>query len=99
MELQAKSREMDYSIEEGERAHVCESLRECLRGRLAGYFAQLGDEAGGDLYRLVVAEVETPLLEMTLDHTRGNLSRAAEVLGINRATLRRKLRQYGIAGC
>ena len=48
------------------------------------------------LYRLVMAEVERPLLEVALKHADGNQTRAAKVLGINRATLRKKLRQYGI---
>lgn len=78
-------------------AENSESLRDCLRARLGEYFAELGDQRGGDLHRLVLSEIEAPLLEMALEHTHGNLSHAAEILGINRATLRRKLRQYGLA--
>src|SRR5699024_11095343 len=49
-----------------------------------------------DLYRLVLEQVEKPLLEQVLDYSRGNQSRAAEVLGINRGTLRKKLRCYAL---
>lgn len=72
------------------------TLRECLRGRLFEYFLQLDGQASGDLYDLVMAEVEGPLFQMVMEHTRGNLSRAAEVLGIHRSTLRRKLSRYNL---
>ncbi len=74
-----------------------EPLRECVRDALEHYCAQLGDHVYGDLYELVMKEVEAPLLETVLSHARGNQSRAAEILGINRGTLRKKLKYYGIA--
>jgi Fis family transcriptional regulator len=43
---------------------------------------------------MVMAEVEAPLLETVMRYTRDNQSKAAELLGINRATLRKKLKQY-----
>ena len=49
-----------------------------------------------DLYELVLAEVEQPMLDMIMQHTRGNQTRAALMLGINRGTLRKKLKQYGM---
>ena len=75
-----------------------EPLRECVRDALEHYFAQIGDHPAGDLYELVMTEVEAPLLETVLRHARGNQSRAAEVLGINRGTLRKKLKHYRISG-
>jgi Fis family transcriptional regulator len=45
---------------------------------------------------MVISEVERPLFEAVLEYTRGNQSRAAAVLGINRGTLRKKLRMYGL---
>ena len=45
---------------------------------------------------MVVAEVELPLLRAVMSYTRGNQSKAAEVLGINRSTLRKKLEKYGL---
>lgn len=72
------------------------TLRECLSERLADYFADLDGHAPGDLYRLVISETEEPLLSMVLNYTRGNVSRAADILGIHRATLRKKLKMYGL---
>jgi len=45
---------------------------------------------------MVISEVEPPLLEVVLDHSGGNLTRAASMLGINRTTLRKKLKRYGL---
>ncbi len=47
-----------------------------------------------DLYRQVLEEVEIPLLEAVMQHTRGNQTKAAAILGINRTTLRHKLQRY-----
>ena len=49
-----------------------------------------------DLYQLVIGEVEKPLFKAVLRYTNGNQSEAAEILGINRGTLRKKLKQYGL---
>lgn len=60
------------------------------------YLAHLDGHRAGDLYQLVMREVEEPLLRVVLKHAAGNQSRAAGILGINRATLRRKLRDHGL---
>lgn len=61
------------------------------------YFESLnGTAPPTDLYRLVLDQVEHPLLERVLAYHRGNQSRAAEMLGINRGTLRKKLRYHGL---
>lgn len=60
------------------------------------YFHNLHGYEVTDLYRLVIAEVERPLLERVLHYAGGNQTRAAEMLGINRTTLRKKLRQHRI---
>jgi Fis family transcriptional regulator len=62
------------------------------------YFESLNGDRPGDLYDLVIGEVERPLFKAVLDYTHGNQSLAAGILGINRGTLRKKLRVYGIAG-
>ncbi len=49
-----------------------------------------------DLYELVLAEVEQPLLDMVMQYTCGNQTRAALMMGINRGTLRKKLKKYGM---
>lgn len=70
------------------RDHVAETLRI--------YFHNLGGQAPSHLYDLVLQEVEAPLLEIVMKFTRGNQTKAAVILGINRGTLRKKLRQYGL---
>jgi len=72
------------------------TLRECLAHHLDAYFDQLEGDMTGTLYKLVIAEIEPPLFEHVLRYTRGNVSRAAEMLGIHRSTLRRKLIRYGL---
>ena len=60
----------------------------------------LGDLNGSDtdnLYEIALRELEIPLFVEVLDHCDGNQSRAAAMLGIHRATLRRKLRDYGLS--
>lgn len=72
-------------------------LSHYVSASLSRYFESLnGCEPPRDLYRMVLEQVEKPLLESVLDYSRGNQSRAAEVLGINRATLRKKLRNYAL---
>ncbi len=63
---------------------------------MASYFKALNGHKPNDLYRLFLEQVEAPLLRSVLDYSKGNQSNAAEILGLNRATLRKKLRQYGI---
>ena len=63
---------------------------------LNDYFQKLNGTAPGDLYDLVLAEVERPLFRTVMAYTDGNQSRAAEILGINRGTLRKKLKTYSI---
>lgn len=71
-------------------------LRDLTEEALHGYFASLNGHRPAELYDLVLREVEEPLLRSVMDYTQGNQSRAAEVLGINRGTLRKKLRNYGL---
>lgn len=73
-----------------------QTLRECLCEHLQGYLDQLGDGVPGGLYELVISEVEIPLFENVLRHTNGNLSLAAELLGIHRSTLRRRMVRHGL---
>lgn len=72
-------------------------LDACLERALGNYFQDLGDQRPSDLYRRVLDQVEPPLLEKVMVHTRGNQSRAADILGISRGTLRTKLKRYGMA--
>lgn len=60
------------------------------------YFAALGDEIPTDLYALILKEVELPLLTVVLEQTRGNQTKCAQILGLNRGTLRKKLKMYNL---
>jgi Fis family transcriptional regulator, factor for inversion stimulation protein len=71
-------------------------LRDCVRSVLTNYFNDMEGHNVDDLYQLVLNEVEAPLFESVLDHTKGNQSKAAQMLGINRGTLRKKLKQYNL---
>jgi Fis family transcriptional regulator len=73
-------------------------LRSLTEQALDDYFTSLNGHAPGHLYDLVLREVEEPLFRAVLDYSDGNQSRAADILGINRGTLRKKLRVYGIEG-
>lgn len=63
---------------------------------LEDYFKSLNGDRPGDLYDLVIGEVERPLFKAVLEYTDGNQSQAAGILGINRGTLRKKLRSYSL---
>lgn len=71
------------------------SLREAVSRSVRRYLADLGDHRCDDLYRLVLSEIEGPLLDEVLTHCRGNQTKAAQLLGITRATLRKKLAALG----
>lgn len=71
-------------------------LRKHTEDALNLYFESLNGDRPGDLYDLVIGEVERPLFQAVLDYTDGNQSQAAGILGINRGTLRKKLRFYSL---
>jgi Fis family transcriptional regulator len=72
------------------------SLRKDVERSLHHYFAQLGDASVTNLYELVLHEIEAPLLKAVLRHTGSNQSKASIMLGLNRGTLRKKLKQHGL---
>ncbi|WP_024325900.1 helix-turn-helix domain-containing protein [Thioalkalivibrio sp. AKL19] len=71
-------------------------LADSVRRALDQYFETLDGQSSHDLYALVMNEVERPLLASVLERCGGNQSRAAALLGLNRATLRKKLRTHGL---
>ena len=73
------------------------ALRECVARAVRRYLADVESEPTESLHALVLGEVESPLLREVMAWYGGNQSRAAAALGINRATLRKKLHQYGLA--
>ena len=71
-------------------------LREHVAVSIRRYLGDLDGSAAHDLHSVVLREVEIPLFVEVLNHCEGNQSRAADLLGLHRATLRKKLREYGI---
>jgi Fis family transcriptional regulator, factor for inversion stimulation protein len=67
-----------------------------VRKMMKQYFKDLDGEKPSDIYDMVVRCVEKPLLEVVMFQAQGNQTRAAELLGINRNTLRKKLQEHGI---
>ena len=76
--------------------HSSQSLRDSVAEAMQRYFADLDGQDTRDLYELVMAEVEPPLLSAAMNYTRQNQSRTAEILGLNRGTLRKKLKQHDL---
>lgn len=72
------------------------ALKDVVAKVVRRYLHDMGQSNRHNLYDVLLAEVEPALLIEVMTHCRGNQSRAAEVLGLNRATLRKKLKQYGI---
>jgi Fis family transcriptional regulator, factor for inversion stimulation protein len=73
-----------------------QSLRDYVENAVNNYFQHLEGQDVTNVYEMVLSEVETPLLEVVMKYTRHNQTKAAEVLGLNRGTLRKKLKQYGL---
>ena len=73
-----------------------QSLRDYVENAVNNYFQHLDGPDVTNVYDMVLSEVETPLLEVVMKYTRHNQTKAAEVLGLNRGTLRKKLKQYGL---
>ena len=71
-------------------------LDDCVKRTLNRYFRDLDGEAPHAVYDMVLRSVEKPMLEVVMRLTGGNQSAAAEILGINRNTLRRKLNDYDL---
>ncbi|QCI19958.1 MAG: DNA-binding transcriptional regulator Fis [Buchnera aphidicola (Brevicoryne brassicae)] len=75
---------------------VKKPLRESVKKSLKYYLLNLNGKYVNNLYELALAELEQPLLDMVMQYTRGNQTRAALMMGINRSTLRKKLKKYGM---
>jgi Fis family transcriptional regulator, factor for inversion stimulation protein len=85
------------SIGTSNRAGARPPLREHVANSVRRYLRDLDGSDTSDLYEIALRELEIPLFAEVLNHCDGNHSRAAAMLGIHRATLRKKLREYGIA--
>lgn len=72
------------------------TIRESVTKAIQNYLAHLDGQDATDVYDMVLAEVEEPLLQAIMRYTRKNQTRAATMLGLNRGTLRKKLKQYNM---
>jgi Fis family transcriptional regulator len=72
-------------------------LRSHTEHALNDYFSSLNGHRPARVYDMVLREVEEPLFRAVLDYAAGNQSQAAVILGINRGTLRKKLRELGLS--
>ena len=73
-----------------------QTLRDSVETSMNNYFRQLGGQPVTDVYKMVLAEIEAPLLETVMAYTKDNQTKASELLGLNRGTLRKKLKEYGL---
>lgn len=96
--LEESTATADYSV--AEMAEITTTTSSTLRSEvekaLDRYFAQIDDEPVTALHQMVMAEVEEPLLQAVMKHTGNNQSKASVMLGLNRGTLRTKLKHYGM---
>ena len=77
-------------------ANGAATLRDQVERLLEEYFETLDGELPCDLYEVVMREVELPLLRGVMSYVGNNQSQAADVLGLSRGTLRKKLKAHGI---
>ena len=73
-----------------------QSLRSSVESTMENYFRHLDGQSVTDVYDMVLQEVEAPLLAIVMKNTRQNQTKAAELLGLNRGTLRKKLKRYSL---
>ena len=82
-----------FSVKNKQQTHT---LRQSVEQAVRKYLADLDGEIPCNLFNTVMAEIELPMLQTVLRHCNHNQSRTAAYLGINRGTLRKKLKQYQI---
>jgi len=72
------------------------ALTDVVESNVTTYLMKMKNQPIADVYEMVLAEIEEPLLLSMMKHTRGNQSRAAILFGLSRGTLRKKLKTYGL---
>ncbi|MEP4149570.1 MAG: DNA-binding transcriptional regulator Fis [Halioglobus sp.] len=75
-------------------ANEASNLRNAVTASVRKYLEELDGQLSTDVYQMVLAEMEAPLLEEIMAYTRNNQTKASIMLGLNRGTLRKKLKQY-----
>ena len=77
-------------------ATPAQSLRDSVTAAVRHYLHELDGQMSTDVYQMVLTEIEAPLLQEIMAYTRNNQTRASLMLGLNRGTLRKKLKQYNL---
>lgn len=90
-----RRREQEQALSAQPRARH-DDLSECIEGAVLRYFQDLNGQRAGNLYRVFIAEVERAFFTAVMRQCKGNLSEATRMLGMHRATLRKRLRCYGL---
>ena len=73
-----------------------QTLRDSVEQAMNNYFKHLDGQDVTNVYDMVLSEIEAPMLETVMTYVKGNQTKAAVLLGLNRGTLRKKLKQYGL---
>ena len=95
-EITAEEQNQTGNTEQALQSGTSVTLRESVEKAMDNYLAQLDGAPVTDVYQLVLSEVEAPLLEKVMEYTGDNQTRASTMLGLNRGTLRKKLKQHGL---
>ncbi len=93
MEIDAK----ENSFENQDHLMLCTPLSEYVKQSVSNYLHHLDGHDAVNLYEMIMAEVEKPLIEVALEHLGHNQSKAAKALGLSRSTLRKKMDFYGLS--
>ena len=79
---------------------VLQNTSKCLcdhvKDAMDKYFKDMDGHEPENLHELIMSQVEKPLIESVIDKSRGNLSRASQLLGLNRGTLRNRMQKYDL---
>ena len=94
--LLATATETNAANDESLQGAGVNSLRDTVTASVRQYLKELDGQLSSDVYQMVLAEVEAPLLEEIMAYTRNNQTKASIMLGLNRGTLRKKLKQYNL---
>jgi Fis family transcriptional regulator len=94
--MKKRSRLQRKHTDKGEGGMRENELSSTVRKVMKQYFKDLDGEKCSGIYEMVVAAVEKPMLEVVMGQAQGNQTRAAQLLGVNRNTLRKKLKQHGL---
>ena len=91
-----KGLETGFTLRELCALYLSRNLLEAVTVAVRHYLKYLDGQISADVYQMVLAEIEAPLLREIMAYTRNNQTRASQMLGLNRGTLRKKLKQYNL---